>query len=212
MISKKYFIYLIILHFATSCKTDTYLFVDSKTKTGVDFRTGKWLLNELDCPTEKSDILTTTTTTFFSKKLANRFSYIKNEKGLLIAQKSYYNAPKSVLKDLKQGTGYDYFINVVAKKNRSDMAGIQLYQKEIAGKNESEVFVEIIDLNKQEVVFSEHVIGKFLKNTKKSLWDYPNQPKSNKLLDNININQTSNSLIEGCLGKILKKLDETSVK
>lgn len=94
---------LLFLVFAFySCKTNTYIFVDSKTQYGVDFSKGKWLLNEIDCPTDNKATLTTQTIDFFSKKVGQRFSYIKNEKGLLIAQKSYFNANKSVLKDLKK--------------------------------------------------------------------------------------------------------------
>lgn len=201
-------IYL-ILFLLFSCKTNTYVFVDSKTPYSVDFSKGKWLLNEIDCPTDNKDLLTTQTIDFFSKKVGQRFSYIKNEKGLLIAQKSYFNATKSVLKDLKKGTGFDYLLNIVAKKNRSDMAGLQLYQKEVSGTNESEVFLEIVDLSTQEIIFSEHVIGKFQKNTQKSIWDDPRASKSTRLLDNININKTSNTLLIGCLGKILDKLGKT---
>ena len=94
---------LLFLVFALiSCKTNTYIFVDSKTPYSVDFSNGKWLLNEIDCPTDNKDPLTTQTIDFFSKKVGQRFSYIKNEKGLLIAQKSYFQATKSVLKDLKK--------------------------------------------------------------------------------------------------------------
>ena len=203
----KKIIYSILLFTLLSCKTNTYIFVDSKTPYSVDFSKGKWLLNEIDCPTDNKDPLTTQTIDFFSKKVGQRFSYIKNEKGLLIAQKSYFNANKSVLKDLKKGTGFDYLLNIVAKKNRNDMAGLQLYQKEVPGTNESEVFMEIVDLNTLEVVFSEHVIGKFQKNTQKSMFEDPNTKKSTNVIDNININKTSNTLLIGCLGKILEKLD-----
>ena len=62
------------------------------------------------------------------------------------------------------------------------MAGLQLYQKEIPGTNESEVFLEIVDLNTQEVIFSEHVIGKFQKNTQKSIFEDPNAKNLQMLL------------------------------
>jgi hypothetical protein len=205
----KKIIYSILLLTLLSCKTNMYVFVDSKTPYSVDFSKGKWLLNEIDCPVDNKDKLTTESTAFFTKKLEERFSYSKNEKGLLIAQKSYFKANKSVLNGLKKGTGFDYLINIVATKNRTEMAGLQLYQKERAGTNESEVFLEIVDLNTQEVIFSEHVIGKFQKNTQKSMFEDPNAKKSTKLVDNININNTSNALLIGCLGKILEKLDKT---
>jgi hypothetical protein len=204
--TKKLLLFFLVFAFY-SCKTNTYIFVDSKTPYSVDFSKGKWLLNEIDCLTDNKDPLTTQTIDFFSKKVGQRFSYIKNEKGLLIAQKSYFQATKSVLKDLKKGTGFDYLLNIVAKKNRNDMAGLQLYQKEVPGTNESEVFLEIVDLNTQEVIFSEHVIGKFQKNTQKSIFEDPNAKKSTNVIDNININKTSNTLLIGCLGKILDKLD-----
>jgi hypothetical protein len=205
----KKIIALLIVFVFVSCKNDFYVFVDSKPQVGLDFSKGKWLLNELDCTTDAKDQLTATVTTFFSKKVDQRFSYIKNEKQLLVAQRSYFGATKSVLSDLKKGSGFDYLINVVAKNNRSEMAGLQLYQKEASGTNESEVLFEIVDLNTLEVVFKEHVIGKFQKNVQKSMWDDPKAMKSTRLLDNININTTTNTLVATSLEKILKKLDKT---
>lgn len=202
---KKLFFLLLILQI--SCKSRTYTFVESKTAYGVDFTKGKWLLNELEVDKENKDRITDITSRFFSKKLDNRFSYIKNEKGMLMAQKSYFKSSKSLLLDLKKGTGFDFLINVVATRNKADMAGLQLYQTEVAGTNASEVFLEIVDLNTQEVVFFEHVIGKFQKNTKKSMWENSNILRSTNVIKNINLNITSNKLLRVSLEKILKKLD-----
>lgn len=111
--------------------------MDSKPQIGLDFFQGEWLLNELDCTSDAKDQLTAVVISYFTKKVNNRFSYIKNEKQLLVAQKSYFGANKSILKDLKKGIGFDYLINVVTNNNRSEMAGLQLYQKEVSGTNES---------------------------------------------------------------------------
>lgn len=205
-------IWIIFISFSlVSCKSNTYVFVDSSNKYGVDFTKGKWLLNELECPKENKDELTIASTTFFRDKLVNRFNFSADEKGLLLAKKSYLNPDKTALKDLKKGTDFDFFINIVARKNKNELASVQLYQNEIPGTNESEVFVEIFDLNLEEVIFSEHVIGKYKKNNEKSIWK-TNDEKSYKLIDNIDFNLSANKLLKCSLNKIFKKLDKTSIK
>jgi hypothetical protein len=160
--------FIIIIFLLLSCKSkNIYVSIDYVNKYGVDFTKGKWLLNELDCPKENKDELALLTATYFKEKLQDNLHFSIEEKGLLLAQKSYFNPDKTALKDLKKGTGYDFFINVVAKKNKNEMAGFQILRNESPGTNESEVYLEIYDLNKLEIVYSDHVIGTFKKETRK---------------------------------------------
>lgn len=191
-----------------SCQTPTYVFVDSTQKYGVDFTKGKWLLNELDCPQNSKEELTLQVTKAFRKNIQDRLFYINDVSGLLIAPKTFLNPNKVKLKELKDGTGYDYFINIVVKKNRSDLSSVGLYEAKYPsnGKNESEAFLEIYDLNSQQIIYSKHVVGSD-QETKVSIFD---NKKSDKLIDNISFHKSSNKLMSGSLIKILKRLNKTS--
>lgn len=179
-------------------------------KTGVDFTSGKWLLNELDCPKNSRDKLTSESLDFFKKNLGERISYINDVNGLLITRKIHLDPNKTKLKELKDGTGFDYFINIVSTKNKSDLSSVELYQNENdLGKNESAVILEIYDLNLQQIIFSQKVIGSTHKENTKSMWE---TKKSDKLIDNITFYKTSDKLMSGALKRIFKNLNKTSVK
>jgi hypothetical protein len=191
---------LCLLILQTSCQSSKYIFVDSTQKIGVDFTKGKWLLNEIDCPEYSKDGLTLIATDYFKKNVKNRFFYINDINGLLITRKIYLNPNKTKLKELKDGTGYDFFINIVANKNDSD-SGVDLYG------NKSEVFLEIYDLNLQQIVYSKHVIG-YTGQGEKSV--FGGSTVAQNVINNIPLYKSSNTLMKKSLKKILKDLKKTS--
>jgi hypothetical protein len=206
----KLFLFLgIISIIATSCKTAIYV-ADPNPQIGVNFTEGKWLLNELDCPKSNREKITSEAIIFFKENLKEHFFYINDVRNLLITKNTPLNPSKTKLKELKDGTGYDYFINIVVKKNKSDLNAIGLYDTKYPsnGKNESEAFLEIYDLNLLQIIYTAHVIGT----------DTEDQPsafdtkKSDKLIDNISFYKSSNKLMSGCLKKILKDLKKKSIK
>ena len=206
---KKYFFQFFVCVCLLSCNSSNYVFVNSKQRFGVDFTKGKWLLNELDCPKNNREALTSETMQFFKGNLNERLSYI-NDINVLISRKTLLNPTKVKLKELKDGTGFDYFINIVAKKNRDDLNAIGLYEDENSvGKSESVVIVEIYDLNLQQIIYSENVVGSDSSKKEKSIWE---TKKSDKLIDNINFHKTANRLILGALKKNFKRLKKTSIK
>lgn len=200
------FIFLFII---SSCESSSYLTMPGP-KTGVDFTSGKWLLNELNCPKNSKNKLTSETLEYFKKNLGERISYIDDVNGLLITRKIPLEPNKTKLKELKDGTGFDFFINIVSTKNRSDFSSVELYQDESdRGKNESAVTLEIYDLNLQEIIFSQKVIGTAAKKSTESVWG---KEKSDKLIDNITFYRNSDKLMLGSLKRIFKNLNKTSAK
>jgi len=185
----------------TSCQSSKYIFVDSNQKLGVDFTKGKWLLNEIDCPDYSKDALTSETTNYFNKNLKNRFFYINDINGLLIARKINLNPNKTKLKEIKDGTGYDFFINIVANKSKSD-SGLDLYG------NQSEVFLEIYDLNLQKIVYSKHVIG-YTGQGEKSV--FSGSSVTQNVINNIPLYKSSKTLMKNSLKRIFKDLKKTSI-
>lgn len=193
----------------SSCTTASYTFATGQ-RTGVDFTSGKWLLNELDCPSNSKDRLTEKSLQYFKKHLGERLFYIHDVKGLLVTQKINLNPGKTKIKELKDGTGFDFFINISTRKNKSDFSSLELYQNDYdRGRNEGSVIVEIYDLNLQQIIYSQNVIGSTSKVT-----DPPNgnTQKSGKLVDNIMLYKNTDQLVEGALKRIFKDLDKRSVK
>ena len=190
-----FFTFCILISLA-SCQSSKYVFVDSNQKLGVDFTKGKWLLNEIDCPEYSKDVLTSETINYFKKNLKSRFFHIKDINGLLIAHKINLNPNKTKLKELKDGTGYDFFINIVANKSKSDLSN-DLYG------NQSEVFLEIYDLNLQQIVYSKHVIG-YTGQGEKSV--FSGSSVIQNVINNIPLYKSSKTLMKKSLKKIFKDL------
>lgn len=200
---------IFLVSFFISCNSPSFIFVTPK-QTGVDFTSGKWLLNELDCPKNSKDQLTQTSLKFFKKNIGDRVSYIHDVNGLLVPRKIPLNPNKTRLKELKEGTGFDFFINISTKKNKDDFGSIELYQSDSqTGKNEASVIVEIYDLNLQQIIYSQNVVGVSRKHASESVWD---TKKSDKLIDNIALYKTSNQLMKKALIKIFKDIDKKSVQ
>ena len=149
-----HFLISLILITLSSCSPSLYHFVDVKQKYGVNFNEGKWLLNELNCPKRSKKEVTLETKAFFKKQTKERFFYIEDVGGLLIANNTPLNPDKTKLKELQQGTGYDYFINIVLKKNKSELNTIGLYETKYSSnnKNESEAYLEIYNLNLLQII------------------------------------------------------------
>jgi len=202
---------VLLLPFALffSCNAPSYMFLTPQ-RTGVDFASGKWLLNEIDCPKNSKDQLTAESIQFFKKNLGERLSYIHDVNGLLVPRKIPLNPNKTRLKELKDGTGFDFFINISTKKNKSDFSSIELYQNESeTGKNEASVIVEIYDLNLQQIIYSQNVVGVSRKSAEEPMWQ---TEKSDKLIDNIAFYKSANKLMTKSLKKIFQDLDKRSVK
>jgi hypothetical protein len=204
------FITFLIFFTLSACHSGHIYFKNSKINTGVDFSKGKWLLNTIDCPESTQEKLTAETLLFFNQYTKQRLFQISKVDGLLIPKSIPLNPNKNELKNLKLGTGFDYFINIKARKNKNDYGNFSLYESaDSSGKNESSVIVEIYDLNLQEIIYSKTAIGVSGKSAEllKS-----NTQKSNKLIDNIEFYKNPNQLINGALKKIFKDLKKKSVK
>lgn len=75
---------------------------------------------------------------------------------MLIPQQIPLNPNKQKLKELKTETGFDYFINISCKKNKDELSSLGLYEDENSkGKNQSEVTIEIYDLNLEEIIYNQ---------------------------------------------------------
>jgi hypothetical protein len=200
---------IILLALFCSCKSATYILTNTDYKTGVDFTQGMWLLNYIDCPEENALIMKQETTSFFQEKLKERFFYRADVKNILIPNQFALNPTRQKLKELKIGTSFDYFISISTKKNKDQIGTIGLFENEYStGSNQSEVTLEIYDLNLQEIIYSQKVIGTVSAKKEKSVWE---TTQSSKLIDNISFHKSANKLMTACLKKILNDLQKKSI-
>jgi hypothetical protein len=200
---------VLLLAFFCACKSSTYIATNTDYKTGVDFTQGMWLLNYIDSPTEQAEIVKQQTIPFFRDKIKERFFYRAELNSLLIPNQIALHPSKQKLKELKIGTGFDYFVHLSTKKNKEQIGTIGLFEDEYStGSNQSEVTLEIYDLNLQEIIYSQRVIGTDSAKKEKSVWG---TPPSSKLIDNVNFHKSANKLLLGCLKKVLNDLEKKSI-
>ena len=123
---KKIIFLLIILTTFSSCHFPSYRH-SGNVNSSLDFRKGKWLLNNIESPKEVNYVLTKIAREKFSKILGERFSTLNEAKNILVPLlKNKNNLNKSILRDIKNGTDFDYFINIRANTNKNEIGGLQI--------------------------------------------------------------------------------------
>lgn len=197
MAIKKYYLFVFALF--VSCNFPTYVSLNQGQSTGLDFRYGKWLINDIDCNLRVSNKLTLLSKQDFDKYLKGRLFFIYEPKGIILPKKIEINPSKKTLEDLKKGTGFDYFINIRAGKVREELGTIDTTPHHFYSdrKNQSEVIVEVYDLNLLEIIYSQKVMGTI------------SSQRDNK---DVHFSKSSESLIIGCYKKVFKDIEQKSIK
>lgn len=195
---KKPILVIVISFLFLSCSIPRYLLKNSEQTTGVDFSRGKWLLNFIEATSGTQNKLNILALKDFSKILKERLVYIPNAKGLLLPKKIEINPSKLVLSNLKKGTDFDYFINIKASYVKSQLGIIDFtphkYNK--GGMNESEVILEIYDLNTSEIIYSQCVVG-FVTQVSDS--------------DDVHFSKSNDDLILGAYKKLIDDIEKKSI-
>ncbi|CAM3961178.1 MULTISPECIES: hypothetical protein [Flavobacterium] len=196
---KKCFVLFVVSVFVVSCSIPKYVFDNKGQSTGVDFTTGKWLLNNVDAPSNVENQLTALVLKDFKGFLNDRVIPINEAKGLLLPRKINVNPDKKTLEDLKKGTNFNFFINIKASKTKEDFGSVDLTPSRFndGGMNQSEVLLEVYDLNIAEIIYSQRVIG----STELS---QDNQ--------DVHISKSSQSLLIGAYKKLIKDIEKKSIK
>lgn len=134
----------------------------------------------------------------FSELIGNRLLVVSNTKGVLIPSNISARLNKSILKDIKNGTGYDYFIDIRTKNisNEVGILGAGSYQTD-PSKNIGEVILSIYDLNMFEIIYSQTVIGKLVVSERDN--DYA-------------LSKNSGLIIHSALKRIIKKIKKNQIK
>ncbi|GFD80283.1 hypothetical protein MHM83_07095 [Tenacibaculum sp. Mcav3-52] len=194
----KYLYILLAVIVITSCNLVKYTH-SGDVNSRLDFRKGKWLLNDVTSfKNIRKDGLTEMANERFSELIGNRLLVVSNMKGLLIPSNISPSLDKSILKDIKYGTGYDYFIDI-RTKNISNEVGVLGASNSLTdpSKNIGEVTLSIYDLNIFKIIYSQTVVGKLVVSEKDN--DYA-------------LSKNSNLIIHSALKRIMKKIKKNQIK
>lgn len=207
---KNHLFLIIFIFVCSSCSMPGYILENRVQTTGLDFREGKWLLNEIDVPYSLSDELNKQIFTDFEKNLGNRLVRIRNTKGIILPNKMQFYPNKETLKTLKTGiNGYDYFINIKASIKKNQLGEMQFGENQIGqidippqriitrGIKQAEIIIEIYDLNLLQTVYSQKAIGTI------------NLPQNN---GEVNFSTSVYGLIRGGYKRLIKDINNKSIK
>lgn len=192
---KKIFALLIVITF-TACHSTKYTH-SGNVNSRLDFKKGKWLLHTVEAPKSIKESLTNIASEKFTELLGNRFSDVNTTRGILLPANITTNLSKADLKDIKNGTGYDFFIKINATVI-SDEVGI-LGQGNImsSSENRGEVTVTIYDLNLLEEMYSQSVVGNVF------------VPEN---YDNLALTKSTRSIIIKGFKRIMKNIHKNQIK
>jgi len=200
---KTLFILILFGLLLTSCVTSTYVFKFSATP-GIDFRKGKWLLNEIEAPYIIKSQLREIVKKKFLKYLKNNFFILNETNGLMLPPKIPLNPSKQILKEIKAGTRFDYFINIKTKILKNEVGVLSIGTPNVNNsydgndfddndESKVEVTLEVYDLNSLKIIYSQTVFG---------ISQFNSDSKG------VYLTKGTNSLIVSSLRKILKKIDK----
>ncbi|AWH84360.1 hypothetical protein HYN59_04175 [Flavobacterium album] len=146
---------------------------------GLDFSQGKWLLGPVKADPDVKDEIAAKIVSDFSKHLKGNLKYSVNERSIILPKEIPLNPDRAIILDLKTGTGSDYFINVKCESTRKNQVNFeaiyQTYYIELI--RYAKVTLEVYDLNRGEMVYSQSVYGKLHEATGLSV-----KPKRNLIM------------------------------
>lgn len=194
----KYLYILLAVIVITSCNSVKYTH-SGDVNSRLDFRKGKWLLNDVTSfKNIRKEGLTEMANERFYELIGNRLLVVSNMQGLLIPSNISSSLDKSILKDIKNGTGYDYFIDIRTKNisNEVGVLGTGSSQTDLS-KNIGEVTLSIYDLNMFEIIYSQTVVGKLVVSEREN--DYA-------------LSKNSTLIIHSALKRIMNKIKKNQIK
>ena len=137
----------------------------------------------------------------FGGYLQDRLFPVYQVRGIILPQKINFNPNKNNLLEMKKGCdGFDYFINIRAGKLKEDLGPLDIkpQNRRIQERsNQSEVLIEVYDLNLAVIIYSQKVIG-----TTTVTNDH----------QEVHLAKTSRSLLLGAYSKIMQDIDKRSIK
>lgn len=150
------FIYVLLL---VSCHSTSYVHELESTPYGIDYREGKWLLNEIASPESIKQKLTGIAYNGFYKKLGDKLEKAEDLKNISLSHVPI-KPDKMYLERIKKESGFDYLINIKSSSSENEIGSLKIGQTYSKKKNVAESILEVYDLNTLEIIYSRKVIGK----------------------------------------------------
>lgn len=182
------FIYFILL---TSCHSTSYVHDLEATPYGIDFREGKWLLNEIISPESIKPKLTEIAYKGFYKQLGDKLEKAEDLKNISL---SYIpiQPEKMLLERIKKESKFDYLINIKCSSSDNEIGALKIGQSHSKKKNVAESILEVYDLNTLEIIYSRKVTGEVSVDENDS--------------EDFFFVKSANGIMISCLKKIMKKI------
>lgn len=153
---------LLLLLLFSSCAQTFYHKQKFVQPQGLDFSRGNWFLGVIEINKGMSDELADAVLKDFSGIAKGTVKYAATEKSVLVVNDVPLHPGKEVMLDLKRTTGSDFYINLKCASKRKDKVNFESdYQMYFDEKmTYGVVILEVYDLNRQEVLYSQAVTGK----------------------------------------------------
>ncbi|CAM1352677.1 hypothetical protein [Tenacibaculum insulae] len=192
---KKILVLFVVL-ILTACHSIKYTH-SGNVNSRLDFKKGKWLLHTVEAPKSIKESLTNIANEKFIALLGNRFSDVNTTRGILLPANITTNLNKTDLRDIKNGTGYDFFIKINATVISDEVGDLEIGKVISSVENIGEIRIDIYDLNLLDILYSQSVIGRM------------HISESN---DNLAFSTSTNNIIIKGFKRIMKNIHENQIK
>ena len=163
MIAKNNFnsstILVLILTLCFSCHTTKYSY-SGDINGSLDFSKGKWLLNDIDAPFQIKESVYKVADAQFRELIGSRFKTVIESNEFLIPSNIPEDPSESLLRDLKNGTQYDFLIDIKTNALKNEIGSLQIGSIDTPQDNIATVNISVYDLNLLQKIYSSSVYGK----------------------------------------------------
>jgi len=155
---KKSILYLCLVLLA-SCKTASYVHDLDSTPYNIDYRQGKWLINNIEAPLTIKERVTKIAYEGFYKNLGDQVKKVEDLPNISL---SYIplQPNKIVLEQAKKDSKFDYLINIKCMSSKDEISELKMSRIRGKKRNVAEAVLEVYDLNTLEIIYSRKVTGK----------------------------------------------------
>lgn len=143
----------------TSCHTASYTFDLQSDSYDLVFQKGDWLLYDADVPDLVSARVNEIARENFLEYLGTGLQYPEDLSGVILPVITDMDISEGTLKDLKNGSGFDFLIYIQGEKIRNDIGGVQVGSIKSYQKNEAIIALGVYDLNSLKRIYYQHVRG-----------------------------------------------------
>ncbi len=191
---------LVLLLALGGCSVPSYSLVNPVDQPGLDFSQGRWLLSDEGSGYNYQQLYQLAEKDF-GKYLGDRLSRVSVTKGLMLQKKIPFNPNRSLIKEMYDGTHYDYLINIKCRTVKDDIGGtvdVNAKGNTLADERINRVSLEVYDLKRGEIIYSQTAQGVTTRQTNAT--------------SNVNLYRSNGGMIVGSYNRIFKDIRGKSRK